>query len=367
MNGNFNEGSFGRQPREYDFYDEIAIADAREAVSKTTLGLFLYSVVSSVALTAVCLILQLILGERYAALASSPYFYMPMGTLFIYLVGLPILMIIIRRLPVRKTGTQNTARPVELLAAIPVAQFMLTLGANIGGLINEIISSVSGAVASDPVAEMTAQTPVWLLIVLTVFIGPLAEEFIFRKLLLERLSVFGNIFGIVLTSLLFGLFHGNVYQAFYAAGLGLVLGFVAVKSGSWLYSLALHALVNFFNGVLPTLLEGQLEDFYVGLEAYLVGDADAFAENIEAFMIGGSYAIVQLMLSLIGMIILIYSSVKRLVNIKSAPECAIPAGGIAYVTFANVGMVLFLVMSVGMIVFEYVDLTIALPWITITL
>ena len=355
MDNNYNDNPF-EPKREYDFYDEIAVRDARRAVSKTALGLLLFTAVSLVALMLIYVILNAILGnDNFIALADSPYFYLPMGTFFMYGVGLPLLWICIKGLPVRRTGYKNTIKPIELVLIVPVAQFAMNLGANIGLYFDEIASFLFGVTTSNPVDDMVSGVPIWLTLLVTVVVGPVVEEFIFRKLLMDRLSVHGNVFAIVLTSILFGLFHGNFYQMFYAAALGFVLGYVTVKSGSWLYAAALHMLINFFNGALPEILGAQIEDFFVAFEAYIMGDAATFTENLGAFMVGGSFIILQSVLSLIGAVVFIYALVKKHIHVNNAPECAIPKGRMASVIFSG-GMIAFLVWIAFEVLLEYVPL-----------
>jgi|GEM_PF-1525998 len=81
----------------------------------------------------------------------------------------------------------------------------------------------------------------------TVILAPLTEEFLFRGVLLRSLSKYGTGFAVVLSSLLFGLIHGNIYQAPFAFLAGIVLAYAAIRSGSIWRAVLVHFAVNLFS------------------------------------------------------------------------------------------------------------------------
>lgn len=83
-----------------------------------------------------------------------------------------------------------------------------------------------------------------LLIVYTCIIAPVTEEMLMRGYALNALSPVSRKFGIIASALLFGLMHGNFNQIFNGFLLGLVLGYIAVKSGSVWASVICHMAAN---------------------------------------------------------------------------------------------------------------------------
>lgn len=77
-----------------------------------------------------------------------------------------------------------------------------------------------------------------------VIIAPVTEELLFRGFVLNALSPVDRTFGLVATSLLFGLMHGNFNQMFNGFLLGLLLGYIALKSGSIIPSIIVHMIAN---------------------------------------------------------------------------------------------------------------------------
>ena len=89
-------------------------------------------------------------------------------------------------------------------------------------------------------------------IVAVVVVAAGSEELFFRGLLLPRLrEAHGTTLALVVTSVLFGLVHGHPVAIAYATVAGLVLGAVAIRTGSTLPALVMHASVNAVPLLLP--------------------------------------------------------------------------------------------------------------------
>lgn len=83
-----------------------------------------------------------------------------------------------------------------------------------------------------------------ILFIFTVIIPPITEEIIFRKVMYEHLNVFNPKISVLLTSILFGFFHGNIQQITFGVFAG--FGFVLIKkyTGNLKYCILVHTLVN---------------------------------------------------------------------------------------------------------------------------
>ena len=81
----------------------------------------------------------------------------------------------------------------------------------------------------------------------TVLVPGLVEEFANRGLILGILRKFGDGFAVVVSALIFGLLHGNFEQIPFAFLVGLVLGYIVVKSESLWLAVAVHAFNNFIS------------------------------------------------------------------------------------------------------------------------
>ena len=78
-------------------------------------------------------------------------------------------------------------------------------------------------------------------------VAPVVEELIFRGVIMTGLMPYGKRFAIFASSILFGVFHGNLIQSPYAFAVGLVLGYTAAEySITW--AMVLHAINNLVLG-----------------------------------------------------------------------------------------------------------------------
>ena len=101
---------------------------------------------------------------------------------------------------------------------------------------------------------LPSHTPSPSLFIGAVLVAPLAEELLFRGLLLRLFRPFGDVWAIALSASLFAFAHGSLFQIPYALVAGLFLAFVALAGRSLLFPICFHFLYNllaFFGGDIP--------------------------------------------------------------------------------------------------------------------
>ncbi|MCD8130615.1 MAG: CPBP family intramembrane metalloprotease [Lachnospiraceae bacterium] len=82
-------------------------------------------------------------------------------------------------------------------------------------------------------------------IILYGFFSSTVEEFLFRGIILLQMDRFMKPnTALLLSALLFGVYHGNLVQGIYAFAIGAVLGMAYRDSGSFGLIAAIHGLVN---------------------------------------------------------------------------------------------------------------------------
>lgn len=90
-----------------------------------------------------------------------------------------------------------------------------------------------------------------LLILTTVAAGPLAEELIFRYMTYGRMRCYiGSRWAVVLSALLFGIYHANFVQFIYCTILGIVFAVIYEKSGNLWITIGAHMAIN-LAGIIP--------------------------------------------------------------------------------------------------------------------
>ncbi len=177
-----------------------------------------------------------------------------------YLVGAPLCLLIMGRpQPALLRCKNDRLSFLQLTVIFCIMEGIGIAGSLLSQLLTAIMGGLLGSAPSSPVEEMLAGTPLWLIFLVVVVIGPILEELICRKAILDRLLPFGERSAILLSALCFGVIHGNFYQLFYATGLGLVLGYVYARTGRLRTVCALHMLFNCLGSFLPLLLTQMLD------------------------------------------------------------------------------------------------------------
>ena len=83
-----------------------------------------------------------------------------------------------------------------------------------------------------------------LVLISTAFVPALIEEFAYRGIAIGLLKPFGEGFAIVASAAAFAVLHGNFSQIAFAFFVGLVLGFIRIKTNSLLVPVAVHCINN---------------------------------------------------------------------------------------------------------------------------
>ena len=179
----------------------------------------------------------------------------------LYLVAFPVGALWMKNLPAAPPvkGSVTFSGAVK---AVLVSFCMMVAGNMIGTGINLIISSLTDTPTVNPVETYAYSGALGWKLAFLVVIGPLWEEVIFRKLLIDRMRPYGERLALITSAVLFGLFHGNLSQLFYATALGLVFGYVYLRTGRLWCSAALHMLINLLGGVISTALPEGLTGYY---------------------------------------------------------------------------------------------------------
>lgn len=124
-----------------------------------------------------------------------------------------------------------------------------------------------------------------MMILSTAVVAPIVEELIFRGIVMPRLNRVMNIYlAAFLSSMIFGIIHGNIVQITYAVVLGLVMSFIAVRCASLLASCFFHILFNTIGNF--SISQSLLGDtFVVNIIAGIVGVVIAITAMIWLYKI----------------------------------------------------------------------------------
>lgn len=260
-----------------------------------------------------------------------------------YMISLPICAFIFKTLD--KTSIEKAQLGFKKYLII----FIICLGGMysgsfIGLIVTTVLRSITGLTFTSSVNMLILNSNKLYIILFAVILAPIVEEFLFRKLLIDRIVKYGELPAILLSGLLFGLFHGNFQQFFYADFLGMIFAYVYIKTGKLRYSISYHMIINFIGSIIPLLIFSGIDD---------ATKQAIFSQNMQAVQytpellvsLGFSflYSIIMFSLAILG-VVLFFLSLKKITLKKN--EMNLSKTELFKSIFINFGMLSFIFICI---------------------
>lgn len=151
-------------------------------------------------------------------------------------------------------SSHNKMRSGKLLQLICIGLAPQLLGIFFGSGMESILNHFGYSIMAE-INNASLRTSTISMFLYACFLGPIAEEIVYRGFIIQYLKKYGTSFAIVISSICFAFMHGNIVQGFFAFFIGLVLGYIATQY-SLKWSIALHIINNFvFGEALSFVLE----------------------------------------------------------------------------------------------------------------
>lgn len=265
-----------------------------------------------------------------------------------YVLGMPLMIMLIHTIPKEKIQKRSMTVGRFLVALIMCYGIMYASNL-IGSLITYLLAVLKGRPIDNYTMELASSSSIWVRVLIMVIWAPIMEELIFRKILVDRAVRYGEGVAVVLSGLMFGLFHGNLSQFAYASTIGMFFAFIYVKTGKIQYTIIMHMVVNFLGGVLSLFMIDlvNLEELQSGLAGG--GDFAAVLPRLLIFML---YMFVLFGIVVAGIVLLIVFRKKMHLN---AGRITLPRGKRFLTIMCNAGMGLFFLYWVVEIVLQILE------------
>lgn len=280
------------------------------------------------------------------SLLDNPNLSLLVSMLPTYAIAFPLTSLLIHQVPGVQMKKHNM-KPTQLLGAFAISYALMYLSNLAGQFFTNIIGIIKGSPVDDAIADLVSELNPLTAFFVMVLLAPALEEWIFRKLLVDRTIRYGEGTAIFLSGLMFGLFHGNLNQFVYTFLIGAFWAFIYVKTGRLRYTIYLHMALNFMGSI------GSL--FFLGAISTLEGGSSAM--NGFHFLLGMliplaiviPYLIVVFGLVISGIVLLV-TNWKRFRLIPA--ELFIPKEKRFSVIFLNAGMILYVLFWIIQIVLQ---------------
>lgn len=318
-----------------------ALKPARKAFSRIGLAFCAILVVATVTQLLWIIVPTLLWGEDNWFLTSSWGFWIS-SFAPLYGIAIPVGLLIMRKLPAQPPQ-DNKPRFTIFLVLFPICFLMMFVGSLLGNILSALFS---GGTAENPVTDYVMdQNP--LKVVVIVILAPVLEEYVCRKQIIDRVGQYGEKTAMILSALIFGLLHQNLFQFFYAFGIGLVLGYLYIRTGRLRYPIIFHGIINFMGSVIaPWILTLVNEEALANLDPNLPTEQliALYREILPGLLISMAYTFFYLGLAIAGLVLLIVMWRRREFRKTSAQ---LPKNTVVKTVYLNVGMVLYVLLCIG--------------------
>ena len=282
-----------------------------------------------------------------------------------YCIAFPLLCLLVCKMPKVQIEKKKMGFWKIVLTVI-IGSGICGVGMVIGTVVGELITLPFGVSASDNNSLgnlMIMSDPFWRILTVGI-LAPIFEELIFRKLLIDRVIKYGEFCAIMMSGIMFGLFHGNFAQFFFATGLGMLFAFVYARTGKIWYTILLHMVVNMTTSVVTTPLAMKVLEHMEVINkiselSTRPNELMAYLENPEVMQVYGYmmvYACWMMFLAVCALtgVILFFVFLKKF-KLKETPM-GVKNGTVFLKSFVNGGMILFILMSAFLFVLYYVSM-----------
>lgn len=250
-----------------------------------------------------------------------------------YLFAFPACFLVLRFLPGQAPESKPLSRK-QFFTLLPICFCLMYAGSLLGNMLSFLLSG-GNAVNNLNSYAMDQHS---LKILVMVILAPVLEELICRKLLIDRTVQYGEKLSVLMSGLIFGLLHGNLFQFFYAFVLGCLFAYVYVRTGRIRYTIIYHAIINFLGAVVaPAVLRLMDSEAFTGLgmDGF---DPRLLLEVLLSMMAVMTYAMILMGLSVFGLVLLICK--RRQLVWKEAPE-QLPCKQALKSALLNAGMIVY--------------------------
>ncbi len=206
-----------------------------------------------------CVILmEIFLSDFFHEHFSS--IYLIMNSINVSVVGTLVLIISLRKLPAVKIEKRKM-KIGQLLFLIMIMYGIAQVGSIMGMPIHTALSWVSANDESDIGTELTYMlfsSNIIIRIITVGIIPAIFEELLFRKFLIDRTIRHGEFISCAMSGIMFGLWHGNFQQFFFAFFVGVLFAFVYIRTGNIIYTMIMHASMNLVTAAVTLPLVAEL-------------------------------------------------------------------------------------------------------------
>ncbi|MCF7912394.1 MAG: ABC transporter permease subunit [Candidatus Cloacimonetes bacterium] len=161
------------------------------------------------------------------------------------LVLLPVLLIYhLSHTDIKKAARMQSTKPVNFLLAIAAAPFGFFLAAFSMQIVNFLYPLPESYLEGMQKLMQLHELPIWQSLMIIAVLPGICEEMLFRGYVIRGFEKSGTWKAIIISGILFGLFHLDFFRLLPAALMGIWLGYLLIKTKSIFVTMLAHMLHN---------------------------------------------------------------------------------------------------------------------------
>ena len=323
--------------------------DIRSVFSLTHFALAVYLLTSQGAASIILVLSSLFLtiGGSINEISTNTDFLLGLNAICQYTIAFPLFFLLTKGIKKNTNSTQNRISVGKFLAFFVVAEGVMLFGGILANLISRLFDAIFGIGTENVVDSMLGYSNPWVIVVCVCILAPVFEEAIFRKILIDRFSRFGDGPAIFFSAIAFGLFHGNISQFIYATAVGIILGYMYTLTRRIEYTVILHAFLNFFGSIIPMGIEwiqGESERLH-GLAKEGAVINTTLASFYDILLI--AYTVLTFAFIVAAFILIVWAAAKKKIRVEKCENFDIMT--VVKTGISNAGCIIFLILSFAFI------------------
>lgn len=280
-----------------------------------------------------------------------------------YMIAFPVtLLLATQQQPVEEKPEKKKMGVGKFIICLFICAGICGVGAIIGFLVNLLAVTLANTQASVSGADtlvqmMVGSSPFWRILTVGI-LAPIIEEILFRKLLVDRVVKYGEWMAIFSSGLMFGLFHGNFSQFFFATGLGMFFAFIYIRTGKIWYTILMHMAVNLTTSVITVgIIQWMDLEQLMQMTTMDPGSKQAQVmalEMLPKLLVFYGWVFVLLCFAITGIVLIIVAFAKK--KFYLTKPAAYVGRGSFIAAWCNIGMLLFLIYTISNFVLNYLPI-----------
>ena len=198
--GDFNDDK-NELVQKDETYEDINEQNAPSGMSNIKILSYcgLYLSMMTIVIFATQFILAFIASIFFPDVAKSGWFNVSLTFIGIVVLGLPVFIKLMKRIPDSEIGEQRKLSSGKFIGYFIICVALAYIANIVGLIISVFIEIIKGTDIVNPLETFFINSNMVLAMIYAIIVAPIVEELIFRKILLDKLRRFGDLPAILLT------------------------------------------------------------------------------------------------------------------------------------------------------------------------